>query len=127
MRQYVGKNVNSEKLVTLISEFFKDEGFRTVSCTCPQGVVFMARKGGIYRALLRTDRAFLILIDGNPSDTKIKIGVSRWQVEIQQQDAQKIFQSPLSYFLEIPESLWPYELEHHLWHFIETQVELGTQ
>lgn len=36
-----------------------------------------------------------------------------------------IFAVSVIVFVEVPESLWSYEIEHQLWHFIGTQIGLG--
>ncbi len=126
-RDYVGKNANLAKLETLVEEFFKEEGFKLQSSKHPNGYLIQAKKGGIFRTLLAGDRAYTILIEGSSSNFKIKVGVGAWLKDISVAALESFFLTPLVAFIEIPEALWSYEIEHHLWHYIETQIELGIQ
>ncbi len=126
-RDYVGKNVNLDKLEALIEEFFKEEGFRLQSSKHPNGYLIQAKKGGIFRTLLAGDRAYTILVEGTSSNFKIKVGVGEWLKNLGLAALESFFLTPLLAFVEVPEALWSYEIEHHLWHYIETQIELGIQ
>ena len=126
-RDYVGKNVNLDKLEALIEEFFKEEGFRLQSSKHPNGYLIQAKKGGIFRTLLAGDRAYTILVEGTSSNFKIKVGVGEWLKNLGLAALESFFLTPLLAFVAVPEALWSYEIEHHLWHYIETQIELGIQ
>ena len=127
MREYVGKNVNISKLADAIEDFFKEEYFKTQILHLPRGAFVQARKGGIFRSLLAKEGAFTITIDGTPVAFKIRIGVSKWCNSPDESSVDPIFSKPMLEYEDIPESLWSYEIEHHLWHYVETQVELGIQ
>ncbi len=126
-RDYVGKDVNIDKLEGLIEEFFREEGFKIQSSKHPNGYLIQAKKGGIFRTLLAAKRAYTIIIEGQSSNFKIKVGVGEWLKDLGVAALETFFLTPLLAFIEIPEALWSYEIEHHLWHYIETQVELGIQ
>jgi hypothetical protein len=55
------------------------------------------------------------------------MGVSKWCNSPDESSVDPIFSKPMLEYEDIPESLWSYEIEHHLWHYVETQVELGIQ
>jgi hypothetical protein len=40
---------------------------------------------------------------------------------------ESLFLSPIIAFVEVPEALWSFEIEHQLWHFLENQIQLGIQ
>lgn len=126
-RDYVGKNANLDKLEDLIEDFFKEEGFKIQSSKHPNGQLIQAKKGGIFRTLLAGDRAYTILIEGPSSNFKIKVGIGDWLKNLGVAGLESFFLTPLLAFVEVPEALWSYEIEHHLWHYIETQIELGIQ
>ena len=44
-RDYVGKDVNIDKLEGLIEEFFREEGFKIQSSKHPNGYLIQAKKG----------------------------------------------------------------------------------
>lgn len=126
-RDFVGKDTDLDKLRNLVEQFFKEEGFRLQSSKHPNGYLIQAKKGGIFRTLLASDRAYTIVIDGNSSNFKVKIGVGDWLKNLGIAALETFFVTPLLSFVEIPEALWSYEIEHHLWRYIETEIELGIQ
>ena len=126
-RDFVGKDTDLDKLRDLVEEFFKEEGFRLQSSKHPNGYLIQAKKGGIFRTLLASDRAYTIVIEGTSSNFKVKIGIGDWLKDLSIAALESFFLTPLLSFIEIPEALWSYEIEHHLWHYIETQIELGIQ
>lgn len=127
IREFQGKNVNLEDLAELMVDFFKEEGFRTQLAKHAHGILIQARKGGVMRTLLAMDRALTVTIQGDKDDFKIRIGVSKWLKNLGVASIEAFFFSPLVAFIEVPEALWSYEIEHHLWHYVETQIELGIQ
>ena len=126
-RDYVGKNVSLDKLEAQIENFFREEGFKLQSSKHPNGYLIQAKKGGIFRTLLAADRAYTVIVEGQESNFKIKIGVAEWLKDLGVAALESFFLTPLLAFVEVPEALWSYEIEHHLWHYVETQIELGIQ
>lgn len=126
-RDYVGKKVNLDKLQTLIGNFFREEGFRVQCGKHPKGFLVQAKKGGVFRTLLSANRSYTILIEGHASNFKIRMGVADWLSDLGTASMEPLFESPMIAFGETPEALWSYELEHQLWHYVETQVDLGLQ
>lgn len=126
-REYSGKNFNLRKLNDLVIQFFKEENFQLQSSNHPRGFLIQARKGGIMRTLLAMNRAFTITIEGEPSDFTVNVGVAEWLKDLGVAAIESFFLSPMLAFVEVPEALWSYELEHQLWHFIENQIDLGIQ
>lgn len=126
-REYNGKNVDIEKLGQLIVDFFSEEHFKTQSGKHPDGILIQAKKGGIFRTILAMDRAFTIVIEGDQNDLKIRIGVGAWLKDLGISALETFFVSGMLAFIEVPEALWSYEIEHQLWHYVENQIELGIQ
>lgn len=127
IREYQARNVNLDSLSELIVDFFKEEGFRTQSSKHPRGILIQARKGGVMRTLLAMDRALTVVMSGDKDDFKVRIGVGKWLKNLGVASIEAFFLSPLVAFIEVPEALWSYEIEHQLWHYIETQMDLGIQ
>lgn len=127
IREFQGKDVNLDDLSELVIDFFKEEGFRTQQAKHPHGILIQARKGGVMRTLLAMDRALTVVIQGDNNDFKIRIGVGKWLKNLGVAAIEAFFLSPLVAFIEVPEALWTYEIEHQLWHYVETQIELGIQ
>lgn len=126
-REYSGKNVDLKKLNSLITQFFREENFRVQNAMHPRGFLIQAQKGGILRTLLSTDKAFTLVIEGEPSDFRIKVGVAEWLKGPGDAKVEQFFRSPMIAYSEVPEALWSYEIEHQLWHYVENQIDLGIQ
>ncbi len=126
-REYSGKNVDLKKLSGLIMDFFREENFQVQNTTHPRGFLIQAKKGGMLRTLLAMNRAFTLIIEGEPSDFRIKIGVGEWLKDLTIASIEGFFISPMLAFVEVPEALWSYEIEHQLWHYVENQIDLGIQ
>lgn len=127
IREFQTKNVNLNNLSELVVDFFKEEGFRTQNSKNSHGILLQARKGGVMRTLLAMDRALTVVIQGDKNDFKIRIGVGKWLKNLGESSVNPYFLSPMVAFIDVPEALWSYEIEHHLWHYIETQIDLGIQ
>ncbi|MGC8608995.1 MAG: hypothetical protein ACP5UV_03885 [Thermoplasmata archaeon] len=126
-REYQGKNVDPKKLSEAIENYFKEENFITQSAVHPNGYLIQVKKGGIFRTILGMDRAFTIIITGDASNLKVQVGITKWLQNLGVAAIESILLSPLVAFIEVPESLWSFELEHQLWQFVENQVNLGLQ
>lgn len=126
-REYSGKNFSLRKLNDLILQFFREENFQVQTSNHPRGFFIQARKGGVMRTLLAMSRAITVVIEGEPSDFKVKVGIGEWLKDLGIASIESFFLSPMLAFVEVPEAMWSYELEHQLWHYIENQIDLGIQ
>ncbi len=127
MREYIGKSVNADRLLSAIEEFFTEEHFVTQKASHKMGHILQARKGGILRTVLGSTNALTMVLEGEPSDFRIYLGVSKWIKDLNSSSVPPFYASFASSFKDVSETVWPYEFEHHLWHFIESQMELGFQ
>lgn len=125
LRKYIGKNVDVEKLKDLVVLFFEDEGFVVQETKVDGSRIVEARKGGILRTLLSSDKCIKVIIKGEPNDVEVFMGVGKWVPEEEREAKKELSVNPLKVFIDIPESLWAYEIEHHLWVNIEKNVEMG--
>ena len=126
-REYNGKNIELQKVSDLIEQFFKEEGFIAQAAKGPRGYVVQARKGGFFRTLLAMNRAFTAVIVGDKDNFTVKLGVAEWLADLGMAAVESLFLSPIIAFVEVPEALWSFEIEHQLWHFLENQIQLGIQ
>ena len=126
-REYNGKNVDLQKVSDLIEQFFKEEGFIVQAAKGSKGYVVQARKGGFFRTLLAMNRAFTAVIVGDKDNFTVKLGVAEWLADLGMAAVESLFLSPIIAFVEVPEALWSFEIEHQLWHFLDNQIQLGIQ
>jgi hypothetical protein len=108
---FQGKNKDLNQLSQQIVQQLSTEGYKTQSATAPLGIVIQAKKAGILRDIITADRAFSILITGQPNDFSIHIGVGKWIQNLAVAAIEVIFLSFLFLAVDVPEMLWTQHVE----------------
>jgi hypothetical protein len=108
---FQGKNKDLNQLSQQIVQQLSSEGYKTQSATAPLGIVVQAKKAGILRDIITADRAFSILITGQPNDFSIHIGVGKWIQNLAVAAVEVIFLSFLFLAVDVPEMLWTQHVE----------------
>jgi len=120
---FQGKNTDLNQLTNQIVDQLKSDGYKTQSATKPVGMVIQAQKAGILRDIITADRAFTILITGQPNDYTIKVGVGKWVQNLAVAAAEAIVLSVLFLAVDIPEILWTQHVERGIVKEIQTIVD----
>ncbi len=76
------------------------------------GYVVQAKKAGILRDIITADRAFTIMITGQPNDLYVHIGIGNWIQNIAVAAAEAILLSALFLAIDVPEMLWTRHVEN---------------
>ncbi|EQD69414.1 hypothetical protein B1B_05368, partial [mine drainage metagenome] len=92
----------------------REEGFKVQEASGSKGYVVQAQKGGFFRTLLAMDRGFTATVQGDKDDFSVKLGVTGWLADLSMAAIESLFLSPPIAFVEAPESLWTFEIEHRL-------------
>ena len=87
------------------------EGYKTQSTTAPLGIVIQTKKAGILRDIITADRAFSILIAGQPNDFTIHVGIGKWIQNIAVAAVETILLTWLFLAVDVPEILWTEHVE----------------
>lgn len=111
---FQGKNRDLNQLTQQIVTQLQSDGYKTQSGTKPVGIVIQAQKAGILRDIVTADRAFTILITGDPNDFTIHIGIGKWVQNIAVAAAEAILLSVLFLAVDVPEMLWTTHVEGQL-------------
>ena|SRR5579862_4829240 len=122
---FQGKNRDLNQLAQQISQQLQSEGYKTQYATKPVGTVVQAQKAGILRDIIAADRAFTILITGDPNDFTIHIGIGKWIQNIGVAAAEAVLLSVLFLAVDVPEMLWTTHVEGQLAKEIQQIVERG--
>lgn len=109
--RFQGKNKDLSQLSQQIVQQLTSEGYKTQATTAPLGQVIQAKKAGILRDIITADRAFSILITGQPNDFSIHIGVGKWIQNLAVAAAEVILLSWLFLAVDVPEMLWTQHVE----------------
>jgi hypothetical protein len=109
--RFQGKNKDLNQLSQQIVQQLASEGYKTQSTTAPLGIVVQAKKAGILRDIITADRAFTILITGQPDDFSIHIGIGKLIQNLAVAAAEAILLSELFLVIDVPEMLWTRHVE----------------
>jgi hypothetical protein len=108
------KNKDLNQLSQQIVQQLTSEGYKTQSTAAPLGTVIQAKKAGILRDIITADRAFSILITGQPNDFSVHIGIGKWIQNIGVAAVETIFLSWLFLAVDVPEMLWTTHIEKEI-------------
>lgn len=125
VREYSVPGVDLEKLAAGIEGYFKDDDYTTQLTKTDAGYVVLATKEDAVRELLAADRAFTITVSGDETKVRVSIGVGKWEQNLAVEALEGIILSPLVFVLEVPVSLWSYQIEMELWEFVEASLKVG--
>jgi hypothetical protein len=109
--RFTGKNKDLNQLAQQITQQLNSEGYKTQSSTAPLGTVIQAKKAGILRDIIAADRAFSILIAGQPNDFTIHVGIGKWIQNIAVAAVETLLLSYLFLAVDVPEMLWTEHVE----------------
>jgi len=111
---FKGKNRNLDQLAQQIEQKLKADGYKTQSMKAPVGNVVQAQKAGILRGIVDANRAFSILIAGQPDDFSILIGIGKWLQNAAVAVAETILFTPLAIVVDGSEVIWTQHVQTQL-------------
>jgi hypothetical protein len=124
VRHYQGKRADLNALKARIEEYLKQEDFTTQSTeVTAQGTVIQAKKGSFLSAVIAADRALTILVEGEPNDFTVTVGIGKWLEHLGVTAAEALLITPLFVLVDIPETLWNFEIENKIVKEIDKIVE----
>lgn len=112
--RFQGKNRDLSQLSGQIVQQLQAEGYKTQSANAPLGTIIQAQKAGILRDIIAADRAFTIMIAGQPNDFTIHIGIGKFIQNIAVMGAEALLLSELFLAVDVPEMLWTRHVEGEL-------------
>ena len=109
--RFQGKNKDLTQLSQQIVQKLSAEGYKTQSTTAPVGIIIQAQKAGVLRGIIDANRAFTILIAGQPNDFTIHVGIGKLIQNLAVAAAETILLTWLFLAVDVPEMLWTREVE----------------
>src|SRR6267143_2731970 len=109
--RFQGKNWNLDELSNQIMQQLQADGYKTQLKPAPMGTIIQAQKAGILRDITTADRAFTIMISGQPNDFTIHIGIGKWIQNIAVAAVETLLLSALFLAVDVPEMLWTTHVE----------------
>jgi hypothetical protein len=112
--RFQGKNKDLKKLSTDITSKLQNMGYKTQSTLNSMGYIIQAQKSGILRDIITADRAFTIMIAGQPNDFTIHVGIGKLMQNLAVAAVETVFLSALFLAVDVPEMLWTRHVESEL-------------
>ena len=123
--RFQNRNRDLSQLTQQISNQLQFEGYKVQQKTIPMGNVIQAQKAGILRDVITADRAFTIMVSGQPNDFTVHIGIGKWIQNLAVIAVEVILISWLFLAVDVPEMLWTTHVENGIAKEI-TQIVEGT-
>ncbi len=111
---FQNKNKDLNLLGQQIVQQLQVEGYKVQSTNAPLGIIIQAQKAGVLRDIITADRAFTIVIAGQPNDFTVHIGIGKWVQNIAVAVAEALLLSTLFLAVDVPEMLWTTHVEKQL-------------
>jgi hypothetical protein len=109
--RFQGKNKDLNQLSQQIAQSLQADGYKVQSGTAPAGLIIQAQKAGILRDIITADRAFTIMITGQPNDFAVHIGIGKFIQNLAVAAAEALLLSWLFLAVDVPEMLWTRHVE----------------
>ena len=110
--RFQGKNKDLGQLSQQIMQQLQAEGYKVQTRAAPLGNIIQAQKAGILRDIIAADRAFTILVSGQPDDFTVHIGIGKWIQNIAVSAVEVLLLSALFLAVDVPEMLWTTHVEN---------------
>src|SRR2546427_12526723 len=105
--RFQGKNWDLDELSNQIVQQLQADGYKTQLKGAPMGTIVQAQKAGILRDIITADRAFTIMISGQPNDFTIHVGIGKWVQNIAVAGVEAVLISGLFGAGQVDEDAWP--------------------
>lgn len=112
--RFQGKNKDLNQLAQQILQFLQNDGYKVQSTAAPLGQVIQAQKAGILSDIITADRAFTILISGQPNDFTVRVGIGKLMQNLAVAAVETLLLSALFLAIDVPEMLWTRHIENEL-------------
>lgn len=109
--RFQNKNRDLDQLASQIQSQLKADGYKTQYATAPLGRVIQAQKAGVLRGIIDANRAFTIMVAGDPNDFTVHIGIGKLVQNLAIAAVEVLLLSELFIAVDVPEMLWTVHVE----------------
>ncbi len=120
--RFQGKHRELGALGEQIAAKLQSQGYKVQSTSSPAGTVIQATKAGILRDIITADRAFSILITGQPDDFTVRVGIGKLIQNLAVTAVEAVLLSELFLLVDVPEMLWTVHVEKQVIQLIQKIV-----
>ncbi|MEM0073709.1 MAG: hypothetical protein QXT48_00670 [Thermoplasmatales archaeon] len=112
--RFQGKNRDINEVGSAFAKMLEEEGYNVQTKQIPSSFIIQAKKAGILRDIITAERAFTIMISGEPNDFTLRIGIGKLFQNLAVMAAEAILLSELFLAVDVPETLWSIHVEKEL-------------
>ncbi|MEM4118702.1 MAG: hypothetical protein QXR75_01970 [Thermoplasmatales archaeon] len=112
--RFQGKNRDINEVGSAFAKMLEEEGYNVQTKQIPNSFIIQAKKAGILRDIITAERAFTIMISGEPNDFTLRIGIGKLFQNLAVMAAEAILLSELFLAVDVPETLWSIHVEKEL-------------
>ncbi len=113
--RYEGKNTDLNALGASIAQYLQQEGFKVqMPKPSENAILIQAQKGGFLRELITSERALNIMIEGQPNDFSVRVGIGKWFQNVAVAAVETIALSELFLPLDVAEMTWNLHVEDNV-------------
>jgi hypothetical protein len=109
--RFQNKNRDLDQLASQIQSQLQADGYKTQYANPPLGRVIQAQKAGVLRDIILADRAFTIMLTGDPNDFTVHIGIGKWIQGLAVAAVEVLLITWLFLAVDVPEALWTRHVE----------------
>ncbi len=123
VQHFENKNTDLAALQAKIEDYLKGDGFAVQSSSpSAHGRLVQARKGGFWSEIITADRALSILIDGEPNNFTVRLGIGKWAEHLGVTAVETLLLSSMFLLVDVSEMAWTVHIEDELAKRIEEFV-----
>lgn len=125
--RYQGKNVDLDRLKDNIVQYLQEEGFKVqVPGQSSGGWLIQAQKGGFLSEVITAERALNIMIQGQPNDFSVRVGIGKWLQNAAVVAVETLALSELFLPVDVAEMAWTVHVENRILKKIDGVVQSMT-
>lgn len=104
--RFRGKERNLGELAKRIDHSLVSDGYQTQTHSSSENIIIQAKKEGVLRDIIAANRAFTIMISGEPNDFTVRIGIGKFIQNLAVAAVETLVVSELFLAVDVPEMLW---------------------
>lgn len=112
--RYVNRDWDLTDLSRKIEESLQRDGFKTQLVSTSKGHLIQAKKEDLLRDILTATRAITVLIEGEPNDFEVQVGIGKWVQNLAVTAVEAVITGGLFLLVNIPEMVWNFDVENQV-------------
>ena len=126
-KNYQDKNCDLDTLSKDINSWFSNQGYQVQSNKTEGAWVVQAQKTEAWRKAVGASRAFNIVIQGQPNDFSVEVGIGEWASNLTAGGVAALLTGGSTLFISGLAAGWSKKIESDIWNFIDQKTIFGSR